>query len=149
MSNQPGAIRYLDARITSASQAELQLLLLDGALRFGRQAQQLWDSAEPQERDRLLSRTFDIVEELVRSVAVGKGELSKRLEEEYAFAGRQLALAQVNGDVLALDAALKLLAFHRDTWIQACNRLKADLPPTTPAGPHNAMLGAQSLSLQA
>ena len=138
--------RYLDARVTTASQPDLQLMLLDGAIRFGRQAQQLWNATDQgEECNRQLSRALDIVEELVRSVAGGKTEPSKRLEEEYAFAFRQLALAQLNRDASLLEAALRILDFHRETWKLACEKLRTEFPaaPNTPA----ILAGGDSLSL--
>jgi flagellar protein FliS len=126
----PATNRYLDGRIATASQPELQMMLLDGALRFGRQARQMWDDAVRQvEADRLLRRTRDIVEELVRSVSGGATPESARLEEEYAFIYRQLATAQVAHDAAAIDSAIELLAFQRETWRLACEKLK----PVTPA----------------
>jgi flagellar secretion chaperone FliS len=135
--------RYLDARVTTASQPELQLMLLDGALRFGRQAQQLWNQAGQQEEySRLLARTLDIVEELIRGVGSGSTSVSKRLEEEYAYAFRQLALAQLNGDAAPLEAALNVLDFHRETWKLACDKLRAEAP-NSPA----ILAGSPGLSL--
>jgi flagellar secretion chaperone FliS len=139
--------RYLDARVTTASQPELQLMLLDGALRFGRQAEQLWTAAEQrEERDRLLARTLDIVEELIHGVAGGKTEQSKRLEEEYAFAFRQLALAQLNRAAAPLAAALKILDFHRETWKLACEKLRSEAPAAVLNSPA-ILAGGESLSL--
>jgi flagellar protein FliS len=136
----------------TASQAELQLMLLDGALRFGRQAQQLWAADQQRHQcDRLLSRTLDIVEELVRSAVLGKTEHSKRLEEEYAFAFRQLALAQLNHDASALEAALTLLAYQRETWKLAGDKIKAETATTirTPSVPlNNSFCHSQGFSLQ-
>jgi flagellar protein FliS len=121
--------RYLDARASTASQPELQLMLLDGAVRFGRQAlEHIVDPGRTAQALSLLSRMIDVVEELVRSVALGTTEASKRLEEEYAFAFRQLAAAHLNRDAAALQSALSLLEFHRETWRQACDRLKAAAP---------------------
>lgn len=122
--------RYLDGRVGTASQPELQLMLLEGALRFGRQARQLWgDPAHQIEADRLLRRTLDIAEELTRSVGGAKTEASQRLEEEYAFAFRALTAAQFGHDAAQLDAALRILAIHRETWRQACEKLKAQPLP--------------------
>ena len=146
--------RYLDARVTTASQSELQLMLLDGAVRFGRQSQLLWNAADRREEcDRLLARTLDIVEELIHGVSNGKTEQSKRLEEEYAFAFRQLALAQLNRDSVPLEAALKVLDFHRETWKLACDKLRAEVsaaakpmaPLSTPQGGY--LSSGPSLSL--
>jgi flagellar protein FliS len=167
MSYQPAShAQYLDGRVKSASQPELQLMLLDGAARFGRQAQQLWDdAAQRAECERLVGRVLDIVAELARSVAGGGVEAAKRLEEEYAFAFRQLAAAQVFHDAAALDAALRIIAFHRETWKLACEKLTGaaiDSPsaaaPTPAAATHrpaphaafgDALAASPRLSLEA
>jgi flagellar secretion chaperone FliS len=125
--------RYLDGRVLTASQPELQLLLLDGALRFGRQAEQLWhDDAQRLECDHLLTRVTDILEALVQGLAVAESDVSKRLAEEYAFAFRQIALAQLNHDHAPLTAALRLLDIERETWRLACEQLKSVPAPTVP-----------------
>src|SRR5690349_17555439 len=99
----PSNNRYLDSRVTTASQPELQLMMLDGALRFARQSRQIWDDAsQGLEGDRLLRRTIDIVEELVRSVSASPVGEAKRLEEEYAFIYRQLVTARVGHDAAGL-----------------------------------------------
>jgi flagellar protein FliS len=152
MTQQPGApSRYLDARVSTASQPELQLMLLDGALRFGKQAQQLWGAKDREsEWAQLMDRTFDIVEELVRSAVLGTTNASKRLEEEYAFAFRQLARARLSRDAVALESALKLLAFHRETWKLACDKVKAEATQGRPGlSPHvNVAALGSGLSLE-
>jgi flagellar secretion chaperone FliS len=117
-------------------------MLLDGALRFGRQALQMWnEGGDPAEADRLLGRTLDIVEELVRSVAGETHDASQRLEEEYAFAFRQLAAAQLHRDASGLQSALGLLEFHRETWKLACKKLKPVEPGgSTPSAPPSPRL---------
>lgn len=146
--------RYLDACVATASQPELQLMLLDGALRFAAQARGVWDDASQRgECDRLLSRTLDIVEELVRGATLGVTELSQRLQEEYAFAFRQLTLAQLNHAAQPLEAAVKLLEFQRETWKLACQKLRAEattIPPlAAPAGLIDGSLSSGAgLSLQ-
>jgi len=134
MSQSPAAPnRYLDARVTTASQPELQLMLLDGALRFGQQALSLWGADEQRaECDRLVGRVLDIAEELLRSVASSESEPAQRLEEEYAFAFRQIAFSQLNHDAAALKAALRVLALERETWRLAFDKLKAEAVATAP-----------------
>jgi flagellar protein FliS len=123
---------YLDARVFTASQPELQLMLLDGALRFARQARSCWSDASGQaEADRALRRTLDVVEELVRSVSGSSAGEARRLEDEYAFIFRELTSAQLGHDAARLDAALELLAFHRETWRMACEKLRSQ-PSATP-----------------
>lgn len=137
----PSHAQYLDGRVKSASQPELQLMLLDGAARFGRQAQQLWDAADQRaECDRLVGRVLDIVAELARSVAGSGVPTAKRLEEEYAFVFRQLAAAQVFHDAAALETSLRLIAFHRETWKLACEKIAGGSPaeatPAAAPAPH-------------
>jgi flagellar protein FliS len=122
---------YLDSRVFTASQPELQLMLLDGALRFARQAHQAWDDESQQvEADGSMRRTLDVVEELVRSVSGAKASEGQRLEEEYAFIFRELTAAQLGHDAARLDATLKLLEFHRETWRLACEKLRSQPAPT-------------------
>lgn len=149
MHSQGAPSRYLDARVATASQPELQLMLLDGAVRFGRQALALWDDdGQRAECERLLARTLDIAEELIRGVAAGGAEASKRFEEEYAFAFRQLALAQLNHEATPLREALRLLEFQRETWRLACERLKEAAPVAAPLAAIESFAGGPSLSLQ-
>lgn len=115
----PSHHSYLEAQVFTSSQPQLQLMLLERAVRYGRQALQVWEQLTP-EADRLLQRTTDLVEGLVHGVAAGKLKLSQRLEEQYAFLFRELVDCRINRDVVRLEKVLKLLEFERDTWIEAC-----------------------------
>jgi flagellar protein FliS len=110
---------YLQSKVHTASQPQLQLMLLEGAVRFGRQAQQAWVEPTPA-AESLLKRTIDVVESLVHGVSGGRTEISQRLEEQYAFLFRELVACQVNRDAGKLESTLNLLEFERDTWKQAC-----------------------------
>jgi flagellar protein FliS len=126
----PSTNRYLESRVRTASQPELQLMMLDGALRFGQQARKSWDDdAAVLEVDRLVRRVLDIVEELVRSVGGDRTAEATRLEEEYAYAFRQLGAAHLDHDAAAFDKGLELLAFQRETWRLACEKMKSSPTP--------------------
>jgi flagellar secretion chaperone FliS len=125
--------RYLDARVDAASQPELQLLMLDGALRFSRQALALGTTdAEMREYDRLVGRALAIAEQLVASVAGRENEPALRLAEEYAFLYRQLAAGKVNREGQALNSAIQLMEFQRETWRLACEKVRGQAPAPTP-----------------
>jgi flagellar biosynthetic protein FliS len=134
MSNQ-----YLESKVTTASQPELQLMLLDGALRHGRVASQtMLQEQELQRHEEAMHKTLDILESLVYGAAQGTSELSRSVEEQFAFLFREVANAQINRDLAKLNQAIELLAYHRETWRLACQQLKADpaLPAsTTPLAP--------------
>jgi flagellar secretion chaperone FliS len=125
----PASRGYLDARVTTASQPELQIMLIDGAMRFGRQVLETSGDAEKSvDTEQALRRVVDIVEELVRSATLGDAPESRRLQEEYAFILRQVALCVLEFDAAKLESALKLLAYQRETWKLACEKVRQDAP---------------------
>lgn len=118
----PTRSQYLEGKVLTASQSRLHLMLLEGALRFGQQARNQWDDQDKRaEVEALLTRTIDIVEELCMGAAAGKLDISKQLEEQYAFLFRELMAARINHDLEKLDASLRLLEFERETWKLACD----------------------------
>jgi len=128
----PSRQQYLESKVLTASQPQLHLMLLDGALRFGRLAQTMWNegsdfsSALP-----ILERMSNIVDELTHGTSTAAEEISKQFEEQYAFVYRELTACRINQDPEKLDACLKLLAYQRETWKLASERLETE--PTEPA----------------
>jgi flagellar protein FliS len=156
----PTGQQYLESKVLTASQPQLHIMLLDGAIRFGRQAQTLWsEGAEYSAIDPLLEKTSDIVDELTHGAAKATGAtkaISKQLEEQYAFIYRELASSRINQESKHLDTALELLGYQRETWKLACEQLERtdhQTPATTPhAAPHVAPTQAapqSGLSLEA
>jgi len=83
---------------------------------------------------------FNIVEELLQGLASGEGEVSKQLEEQYAFVYRELATCRTNNDLQSLNSCLELLRFQRETWKLASDQMETEqaspATPVTPAMPH-------------
>jgi flagellar protein FliS len=143
--SQPSREQYLESKVLTASQPKLHVMLLDGALRFGKQAQEMWAAdGEFSAAEQPLTRMFDIVEELLQGLASGVGDVSQQLEEQYAFIYRQLAASRINQDAGQLESCLKLLAYQRDTWKLASQRLASDQTESTasmtPAATRSALL---------
>ena len=132
--------QYLESKVFTASQPQLQLMLLDGALRFGRQAKELWNAKSPfAEVDQQLARMADIVDELTYGAAQGTTEISKQLEEQYAFIYRDLTSSRINQDTEKLDGCLLLLQYQRETWRLVCDRLETEATSVKPLLPHISM----------
>lgn len=130
--SKPSDSHYLESKILTASQPQLHLMLLEGAIRFGQQAKQKWGGNGPTvEAGQLLNRMMDVVEELTLSSGAVGSEISKQLVEQYSFLYRELGASRIHGDHQKLDESLSLLEFHRETWKLACEKLVAT--PTTPA----------------
>jgi len=132
----PSRAQYLESKVLTASQPQLHMMLLDGALRFGNQAKETWakeadfSAAEP-----MLTRMFDIVEELLQGLASGEESLSKQLEEQYAFVYRELAACHINQDLKQLGSCLELLRFQRETWKLASEQTEAEQTEAEQAAP--------------
>lgn len=153
------ASRYLESQVATASQPQLQILLLDGAVRACQRAIDLWheergcSGAEPH-----LAKATDIAAALAQSAADGQTSLSKRFEEEYAFLFRELVVVRLNKDASKLGRVIELLQFQRETWRQACEHLQSDAnlsassaseaPPRRALSPANRTAGRHDAVLE-
>jgi flagellar biosynthetic protein FliS len=134
----PSNSQYLESKILIASQPHLHLMLLVGAVRFGRKALELWESgADFAEVETQIDHVAAIVEELTNSVVAGEQQIAKQLEEQYSFLFRELAACRINRDVEKLKTCLNLLEYDRDTWKLACGRVESE--PTTTSKPARAV----------
>lgn len=128
--------KYLESKVLTASQPQLHLMLLEGAVRFGQRAAQMWNDPEQvAAADELVARLLEIVEELSRSTSGRDNEISLQLEEQYAFLYRELTSCRVNKELDKLESCLELLHYQRDTWKQVCEQIEfsADTNLATPA----------------
>jgi len=128
-------------------------MLLDGALRFGRQTQEAWENdSEAANADQFLTRMINIVEELTLGTGTGTEICSKTMSEQYAFVYRELTFSQINRDRDKLYSCLQLLAYQRETWKLACEKLAAELADSSKAptltGMHVPMSASGSFSLE-
>jgi flagellar secretion chaperone FliS len=143
---------YLQSKVFTANPAQLHLMLIEGALRFSRSAEQALVRDDVRTAETALVRAIDIVAELLAGVRANESELNTKLAALYQYCFGRLTQAYVNGDQTKLDEAVKILAFERDTWRQACETIAAETPPAQkPHGavpmPHVAQVGVMSGSL--
>ena len=116
---------YLESRVSTASSADLQLMLLDGAVRFGRKAEAIWDDeSQTGEVHQLLTRVVDVLEALTMGVAESTDPIAEKLEEQYVFVLKEFAFVLLERDRARFDRAMKLLCFERETWQMGCERAK-------------------------
>jgi flagellar secretion chaperone FliS len=121
--------QYLESKVFTASQPRLHLMLLEAGLRQCRVAHEAGAKQFWGEFDASMEKAMDIIEELVRSVTGQKTEISKQLEEQYAFLFRELTTSRFSMDLEKLSECAKLLDFERETWKLACD--KTDVQPTS------------------
>lgn len=132
---------YLESKILTAPPHRLHLMLIEGAIRFGRQADEALARGDAATADGLLVRVIDIVGEMLAGVRESKEELNQRLTGVYWFVFRRVSEAKINSDAAALTEALRLLEFERQTWLLVCEKFGGATGAAAPA-PHSRAYGS-------
>lgn len=126
---------YWETQVLTATPQRLRLMLIEGALKFGRQALECWD--EPQlrpQRFSALARCNDILAELYGSIRPQESAVSAQVQELYRFLLVHLAKVSSSDDVQPLRELLEVLESERETWRQVCETM-----PEAPRAPgHHA-----------
>lgn len=156
MSNS-GNQQYLENRVKTASSAQLHLMLIEGAIRFARQADRGYEANDVEMASPHLLRAMDIVSEMLAGVKHSDSEINTKLVELYRFIFTRLTMAYVNTDRTKLTESISLLEFERETWQVACERTAANKSPADKGlkGPHapvsleNSSMPMGGLSIEA
>ena len=118
---------YLKSAVMTASPEKLQLMLYDGALRFGRQA-----------RDALVAKNFEVsCEKLIKTqqivTALEDGlrpevnpSLCRQMADLYRFIFARLVDANTRHSVSSLDEALQIMEHQRETWLMLMDKLREE-----------------------
>ncbi len=124
---------YLESKVNTASSTQLHLMLIEGAVRFARQAEQAMLRNEEGKANAALTKVIDIVAEMLAGVRHADTEINRRLEELYQFTFATAVSAYVNFDSGKLADVLRVLEFERETWRMACEKtVQADTPKGAP-----------------
>lgn len=125
---------YLESKVLTAAPQRLHLMLIEGAIRFGRQAEAALQRGDNAAAAAPLVRVIDIVGEMLAGVREKKSDLNKNLTDLYWFLFRRVSEAKINADAVALAEALRLLEYERQTWQLLCEKL-GGTGGSTAAGP--------------
>jgi flagellar protein FliS len=147
--NQQAAQNYLKTTVLTATPEQLQLMLYDGALRFGEQAKIALQAKNYEQSCAMILRTQKIVAELTSTLKPDvQPELCGRLAALYNFIYRKLIDANMRHHVESLEEAMQTLRFQRDTWVllleelarkkAAAAAVKMNIP--APSGPMEASI---------
>lgn len=122
--NPQAAQNYLRTRVMTATPEQLQMMLYDGAIRFAEQARAALAAGDYEKSYAHISRVQKILTEmscgLKRDVLP---ELCEKLASLYNYVYRRLIDASVQHEVAALDEAIELLKYQRETWSMLLDRL--------------------------
>jgi flagellar protein FliS len=111
------AQNYLRTRVMTATPEQLQMMLFDGALRFGEQAKLALEKKNYEESYNNISRVQKILTELSCTLKHDIApELCRQLAALYAYAYKKLIEANVEHKIDSLNEAMQILKYQRETW---------------------------------
>ncbi len=124
MNPQAAQQQYLRTRVLTATPEQLQMMLYDGAIRFCEQARASLEARDFERSYNMISRVQKIITEmsctLKRDVLP---EVCDRLSALYGYAYKKLIDANVQHSVAAMDEALEVLRYQRETWALLLDQL--------------------------
>lgn len=115
--NPQAAQTYLRTRVMTATPEQLQMMLFDGALRFCEQAKLAMSKKDYETSYHTISRVQKILCQLTTSLRPDVyPDLCKNLAALYNYAYRKLLQASTKRDLEAMEEAIRVLRYQRETW---------------------------------
>lgn len=129
----------------TASPEQLQIMLLDGAIRFATKAA---DCIQKKDRESAFG-ALDRAQRITLELGIGlnpeaNSEMVEQMRALYNFVYKRLIDANMNQDVQAIDEAVRILKHQRDTWTLIAEKVKG-VPNATEAVPANKPTGTTGL----
>jgi flagellar protein FliS len=133
---------YLEMEVLTAIPQKLQLMLIEGALRFGNQARRHWKSGNDSAAGEALIRTQEIVAEIIGNLNPHENlDLVRRILYVYLFVNRRLIEANFERSETKLADALRVLEVERETWRLACRQAVAAIASAATGADSTTSLG--------
>lgn len=122
--NQTAAQNYLKTKVMTATPEQLQLMLYDGAIRFGEQAKLALEQRDFEASYNGISRAQRIVTEMIGSLKHDVNpQLCGKLAALYNYVYRKLIEANIDHKIDSLQDALDILKYQRETWVMLLDQL--------------------------
>ena len=122
--NPQAAQNYLKTKVFTATPEQLQLMLYDGAIRFGDQARVALEAKNYEQSYNMIARVQRIITEMNSSLKHDVApDLCEKMAALYNYIYRRLVEANVEHKIDSLDEALDLLRYQRETWVMLLGQL--------------------------
>lgn len=122
--NSQVATNYLRTKVLTATPEQLQMMLYDGAIRFCEQARAALNEKNWEQSYSLISRVQKIITEMNCSLRHNiHPDLCGKLAALYNYAYRKLIEANIDHKIEAIDDALTVLNYQRDTWAMLLDQM--------------------------
>lgn len=119
---------YRQAKISTASQGQLILMLYDGAVKFLNIANESISKKDFAASNTNIIKAQNIITELMISLNMEVGEISKNLYSLYDYMNRRLIQANIKKDPKIIDEVKGMLIELRETWDQAIKKCGDKIP---------------------
>lgn len=114
---------YLETEVLTATPQKLQLMMINGAIRYAYQAQQLHDQGEKEAAWEKLLRSREIVALILSNIKPDGSQLMKDVAGIYMFLFQELTDLHAQDDYIRLDGVIKVLDEERQTWEELCRQV--------------------------
>lgn len=125
---------YLKNAVNTATPEQLQLMLLDGAIRFTRRGIEAIESRSIEAAFHALERAQRIVLQLNEGLQrEANPELVDQMSSLFTFIYQRLVEASMRRSRQPADDALRILLHQRETWELLIQKLAREVPKATPS----------------
>jgi len=130
---------YLSTQVTTTSQADLLILLYDGAIKYLAQAKEAIGRKDIKAKGQLLGRASDVINELQSSLNKEKGgEIAENLSRLYFYCNSRLLMANLKLDCEAIDQVVNILKGLRSAYAEIRDLTPSPQAPVQAAAPQTA-----------
>lgn len=127
---------YLEAQVMTATPHQLHLMVVDGALRFSRQAEAALKEKDFETSHFSLNRARECVNEIIGGLREDRQEdLVEQLRALFGFVYQNLARADLEQSPDMVADAIRILELHRETWVQLGETLRVENAASPAAQP--------------
>lgn len=131
---------YFKTQISTTTQADLLIMLYDGAIKFLTQAKERMAARDYAQKGILISKALDVIGELDGSLNAEKGgEVARNLHQLYFYCNTRLLRANLEMNTELVDETIRILSALRDAF----DKIK-DQAPTAMAAPVTMNAGGPS-----
>ncbi len=123
------SLEYLKNAVLTAAPEQLQLMLYDGAIRFAARGLEAIAAKDREAAFVALERAQLIVLEMSNGIRREVNPaVADRVSAIYSYIYRRLVDANVGQDVQAVEDALRILRYERETWLLLVEKLQKEAP---------------------
>jgi flagellar secretion chaperone FliS len=115
--NYAAANVYKQNSVTTATPAELTLMLYNGCLKFLNRAKVAMNEGNIEEKNNNIQRAQNIISEFMSTLKMDV-EVSQQMMTMYEYMNRRLMEANINNDITIVEEVEGLVTEFRDTWKQ-------------------------------